>query len=99
MTKKDGLNFKNMQILREKKNITQVKLSLLVGVSQQSITYYETNTRTPSLPVAFKIAKELGTSVEGLVEGNDIIAKYYTLCDSDKETINKIIETLYNKKG
>ena len=79
MTKKDGLNFKNMQILREKKNITQVKLSLLVGVSQQSITYYETNTRTPSLPVAFKIAKELGTSVEGLVEGNDIIAKYYTL--------------------
>ena len=99
MTKKDGLNFKNMQILREKKNITQVKLSLLVGVSQQSITYYETNTRTPSLPVAFKIAKELGTSVEGLVEGNDIIAKYYTLCESDKETINKIIETLYNKKG
>lgn len=99
MTKKDGLNFKNMQILREKKNITQVKLSLLVGVSQQSITYYETNTRTPSLPVAFKIAKDLGTSVEGLVDGNDIIAKYYTLCDSDKETINKIIETLYNKKG
>lgn len=99
MTKKDGLNFRNMQILREKQNITQVKLSLLVGVSQQSITYYETNTRTPSLPVAFKIAKALGTSIEGLVDGNDIIAKYYTLCDSDKETINKMIETLYNKKG
>lgn len=98
MTKKDGLDFKNMQILREKKNITQVKLSLLVGVSQQSITYYETNTRTPSLPVALKIAKALGTSVEGLVESNDIIAKYYTLCETDKETINKMIETLYNKK-
>ena len=70
----------------------------MVGVSQQSITYYETNTRTPSLPVAFKIAKVLGTSVEGLVDGNDIISKYYTLCDSDKETINKMIETLYNKK-
>lgn len=99
MTKKDGLDFKNMQVLREKKNITQVKLSLMVGVSQQSITYYETNTRTPSLPVAFKIAKALGTSVEGLVDGNDIIAKYYTLCESDKETINKMIETLYSKKG
>lgn len=44
MSKKDGLDFRNMQILREKKNITQVKLSLMVGVSQQSITYYETNT-------------------------------------------------------
>ena len=98
MTKKDGLDFKNMQILREKKNITQVKLSLLVGVSQQSITYYETNTRPPSRPVALKIAKALGTSVEGLVESNDIIAKYYTLCETDKETINKMIETLYNKK-
>lgn len=97
MTKKDGLNFKNMQVLREKKNITQVKLSLMVGVSQQSITYYETNTRTPSLPVVIKIAKILGTSVEGLMNENDIISKYYTLCESDKETINKMIETLYNK--
>ncbi len=97
MTKKDGLSFTNMQILREKKNITQVKLSLMVGVSQQSITYYETNTRTPSLPVAFKIAKALGTSVEGLVSGDDIIAKYYSLCESDKEAINKMIETLYSK--
>ena len=99
MTKKDGLDFRNMQILREKNNITQVKLSLMVGVSQQSITYYETNTRTPSLPVAFKIAKALGTSVEGLVNCNDIIAKYYTLCEPDRETINKMIETLYSKKG
>ena len=98
MTKKDGLNFKNMQILREKKNITQVKLSLLAGVSQQSITYYETNTRTPSLPVAIKIAKILGTNVEGLINENDIVSKYYSLCESDKETINKMIETLYNKK-
>lgn len=87
-----------MQILREKKKITQVKLSLMVGVSQQSITYYETNTRTPSLPIALKIAKALDTNIEGLMDGDNIIAKYYTLCDSDKEAINKMIETLYNKK-
>lgn len=87
-----------MQILREKKKITQIKLSLMVGVSQQSITYYETNTRTPSLPIALKIAKALDTNIEGLMDGDNIIAKYYTLCDSDKEAINKMIETLYNKK-
>lgn len=98
MSKTDNLDFKNMQLLREKKNITQVKLSLMVGVSQQSITYYETNTRTPSLPVALKIAKALGTNVEGLMDGDDIISKYYTLCDSDKEAINKMIETLHSKK-
>ena len=87
-----------MQILREKKKITQIKLSLMVGVSQQSITYYETNTRTPSLPIALKIAKALDTNIEGLMDGDNIITKYYTLCDSDKEAINKMIETLYNKK-
>lgn len=97
MTKKDGLNFTNMQTLREKKNMTQVKLSLLVGVSQQSITYYETNTRTPSLPVALKIAKALNTNVEGLINENDVISKYYSLCESDKEAINKMIEALYSK--
>ena len=80
----DKLDFKNMQILREKKNITQVKLSLLVGVSQQSITYYESNTRTPSLPVALRIAKALNTSVEGLINSDDIISKYYYLSDSDR---------------
>lgn len=99
MLKNEKLDFSNMQKLREKKKLTQVKLSILVGVSQQSITYYETNTRVPSLPVAFKIAKTLGTSVEGLVNENDIIAKYYTLSDSDKETIDRMIETLYNKKN
>ena len=98
MSKKDGLNLKNMQILREKKNITQVKLSLMVGVSQQSITYYETNTRTPSLAVALKIAKALDTSIEGLLDNNDIMTKYYSLSESDKETIDKMIETLYYKK-
>lgn len=97
MSKTDNLDLKNMQILREKKKITQVKLSLMVGVSQQSITYYETNTRTPSLSVALKIAKALDTSIEGLIDGNDIISKYYTLCESDKEAINKMIETLYSK--
>lgn len=78
--------------------MTQVKLSLLVGVSQQSITYYETNTRTSPLPVAIKIAKALDTNVEGLIDNNIIISKYYTLCYSDKEAINKMIYTLYSKK-
>lgn len=98
MTKNNKINLKGMQILRERKNITQVKLSMMVGVSQQSITYYETNTRTPSLPVAFRIAKALGTSIEGLIDENDIIAKYYELSDADKETINKMIIALHSKK-
>lgn len=46
---------------------------------------------------ALKIAKVLHTSVEGLIDKNDIMAKYYALPINDQETINKIIETLYAK--
>ncbi len=91
------MDFKYMQLLREKKKMTQVKLSMLVGISQQSITFYETNTRTPSLQVAYKIAKTLNTNIEGLFSENKIMNKYYELPDEDKETINKMIEVLYNQ--
>ena len=91
------MDFKYMQILREKKNMTQVKLSMLVGISQQSITFYETNTRTPSLPVAYKIAKTLNTHIEGLFSENEIMNKYHELPLEDKETINKMIEVLYKQ--
>ncbi len=97
MQKEKKLLLNNMQHLREKQNLTQVKLSMLVGVSQQSITFYESSTRLPSLPVALKIAKTLHTSVEGLINENDIIAKYYALPMQDQETVNLLIETLYSK--
>ena len=97
MANNEKLNLSNMQKIREKRNITQVKLSLIVGISQQSITYYESSTRTPSLPVALKIAKALGTSVEVLINENDTIAKYYELCLEDQEAVNTMIETLYKK--
>lgn len=92
------LNLKNMQKLRENKKITQVKLSIMVGISQQSITYYETGTRIPSLPVALKIAKILNTSIEGLIDENHISNKYYSLEKEDQETINQMINSLYNKR-
>lgn len=91
------IKLSNMQKIREKKKITQVKLSLMVGVSQQSITYYETGTRTPSLEVALKIAKALNTSIEGLIDENHISNKYCSLSKEDKDTINKMINSLNNK--
>lgn len=97
MNSKNELNFIYMQKLREKRKMTQVKLSMRVGISQQSITYYETNQRVPSLPVAYKIAQVLGTSIEGLFSDNTI-TKYYELSIEDKETIDRMIESLYDKK-
>lgn len=93
MAKNDIFDFVYMQRLREKKKITQVRLSTKVGVSHQSIACYETNQRIPSLPVAYKIAKALDTSINGLFS-DDI-----ELPEEDKETINRMIESLYEKKS
>lgn len=62
--------FKNLQKAREAKGYTQVKLAMEAEISQQSITYYESGSRIPSLEVADKLAKILDTSIDYLI-GND----------------------------
>ena len=49
MSKNSEMNFIYMQKLREKRKMTQVRLSTKVGVSHQSIACYETNQRIPSM--------------------------------------------------
>ena len=41
--------FKNLQKAREAKHMTQVRLAIEAEISQQSITFYESGTRVPSL--------------------------------------------------
>ena len=44
------------------------------------------------------IYEKLDTSINGLFS-DDIINKYYELPEEDKETINRMIESLYEKKS
>lgn len=90
--------FKNLQKAREAKGYTQVKLAMEAEISQQSITFYETGTRVPSLEVAVKLARILNTSIDYLI-GNDenLIQKYFKLSSKDKDTIAMMIDSLCNK--
>jgi len=54
--------------IRLKKGITQVELAKHVGISQQTISHYETGRAKPSLDVAVKLAKALGVSVEEIYQ-------------------------------
>ena len=90
--------FKNLQKAREAKGYTQVKLAMEAEISQQSITYYETGTRVPSLEVANKLAKILYTSIDYLIGNDDnLIQSYYKLSSKDKDTIAIIIDSLSDK--
>jgi len=55
-----------LRILRKKKGFTQEQLADLIQVSPSLISKFETGVATPSLEVAFKLAKVLGATVEDL---------------------------------
>lgn len=88
---------RNLQKIRESKNITQVGLAMKAEISQQSITYYETGTRCASMEVAVKLANILNTSIDYLIGRDEILHNYYQLKFEDKETVNRMIDSLIKK--
>lgn len=54
----------NIPQLRKEKRISQEELALAVGVTRQTITSLEVGKYIASLPLAYKIAKYFGKSIE-----------------------------------
>ena len=50
--------------LRKKHRLSQEELAIAVGVTRQTITSIEIGKYTASLPLAYKIAKAFGKSIE-----------------------------------
>ena len=57
----------NLKKIREKKKITQVRLSIAAEVSQETISAYESGKAFPSVETLIKIAYFLGTSTDYLL--------------------------------
>ena len=93
----DKVWFRNLQKAREAKGWTQVKLSMKSEISQQSITFYESGTRVPSLEVAARLAQVLDTTIDYLIGNDDMIQSYYKLSQKDKDAVHMVIEGLSDK--
>ena len=52
--------------LRKQRRLSQEELAQAVGVSRQTITSLEVGKYTASLPIAFKLARYFGCSIEDL---------------------------------
>ena len=52
--------------LRKQRRLSQEELAQAVGVSRQTITSLEVGKYTASLPLAFKLARYFGCSIEAL---------------------------------
>lgn len=62
----------NLRIIREKKGITQVSLSIDIGVAQETISAYESGKAFPSADILMKMADRLGVSTDYLLDRTDI---------------------------
>lgn len=50
--------------LRADRSWTQLELATRIGVSRQTVNAIETGKFDPSLPVAFRLAREFGLTIE-----------------------------------
>lgn len=68
--------------LRENKKMTQVRLGIELGVSQETISGYEIGKAVPPADMLVKLADCLDTSTDYIL-GRTNIKKFNTLCKSD----------------
>ena len=61
----------NLRTLREQHGYSQMELSKMVGISQVALAHYEIGSRAPTVFVAIKLARILGTTVEDLVTAKE----------------------------
>jgi putative transcriptional regulator len=55
-----------LKVLRAERNWSQADLAQKLEVSRQSVNAIETGKFDPSLPLAFKLAKLFGTTIEAI---------------------------------
>jgi transcriptional regulator with XRE-family HTH domain len=57
----------NVRDLRKKRNLTQVQLAKLTGLTQQEVSYYENGDREPTIQTLIRLAIGLHVSIDSLV--------------------------------
>lgn len=61
----------NLRKIREKRNINQLKIAMDIGVTQESISKYETGNAFPSKEILIKLANYLNCSIDYLLDRTD----------------------------
>jgi transcriptional regulator with XRE-family HTH domain len=107
------MNFgQRLRFLRTKKKISQKNLGIVLGMSQENISFYENSKREPDISTLKKIAEFFGVSLDYLLvldtsylkEANDItntITQHdlYGLSDEEIADIKKYIEFVRSKSN
>lgn len=88
----ENKNFKmyNLKEIREKKNLTQTRLSIEIEVSQEIVSHYETGESKPNIDNLLKLADYFKCSTDYLLNRTNIPAMVKDLDKSNIETADII---------
>jgi transcriptional regulator with XRE-family HTH domain len=70
----------NLKAIRERRNITQVRLSIEIGVSQETISAYESGKALPSIETLCKMANFFNVSSDYLLDRTSIPYAVKDIC-------------------
>jgi len=62
----------NIPVLRKQRKVSQEELARAVGVTRQTITSIEVGKYVASLPLAYKIARYFGKTIEEVFDFSDV---------------------------
>ena len=61
--------------IRKKRNLNQQKVALDLNISRESLSYYETGKREPSLALLVSMSNYFNVSINYLITGKEFIKK------------------------
>ena len=66
---------KGLRTIRKKRNLNQLKVATDLNISRESISYYETGKREPSLALLVRMSEYFNVSIHFLVTGEEFTKK------------------------
>lgn len=88
-----------IQELRKKKGWTQSDLAKRLGISKQAIYRYESNIRTPTLPIVINLAKKLDVSLDYLMGlDNAETIKIRGLDEKQRQVLRSFVDVFIEKE-
>lgn len=90
------IRLENLKTIREKKNITQTRLSIEMEVSQELISQYELGKSSPTPTMLIKLANYFNCSVDYLLGRTNIINPTNAITSNTISVENMNILNKYN---
>lgn len=84
-----------LKVLRKEKNLTQEQLAEMLGVSNRTVSRWETGTNMPDISLLLEIAELYGVTIPELIDGE---RKSEEMNEEVKEVVNKMSDYAETEK-